>query len=527
MVWHHRAGWHEGMAVLLNKVVDKLLADLASCGHVWFHRFPITRRPLTGPGLAAPRGLDDTGPGRVDRPMAVRAFGHRCVRCDSCAAQAREYSESVPPPPWTAVDWAFRVAGKGGPATSVLQTSRAYTQWVRMASVCIYFQVHQPYRLRRYSVFDTEPTYFDHERDAHVIGDIARDCYLPASRLLLDLIKRHKGQFRFAFSLTGTAVEQLQRYCPEVVSLLKQMAATGCVEFLGETYHHSLTFLYSRDEFDAQIHQHARLMKELFGQTPGVFRNTELIYSNELAAGIGRGGPYHGILAEGADHVLGQRSPNHIYRAPGVPPVKLLLKNHELSDDIELRFSNERWTEYPLTADKFARWIDAINGDGCVCNLFMEYEVLGVLQRAETDIFDFLDALPDRVLQIGANDFKTPSQCLEAYESLEEYDVPHTISWADPERDLSAWVGNAMQSNALHELYKLEAPIKRSRDLQLLTDWRRLTASDHFYYMSTKYFSHGDAHKSFNPYESPYDGYINFMNVLDNLHTRLDSAAVV
>jgi alpha-amylase len=388
-----------------------------------------------------------------------------------------------------------------------------------MASVCFYFQVHQPYRLKRYSVFDTDHFYFDPHRNAAILHKVAEKCYLPATKLILDLVRKHDGQFRVAYSLTGCVMEQLRDYCPEMIDLLRDLAQTGCVEFIGETYYHSLSFLYSRDEFRQQIDMHAKLMQDTFGQTPTVFRNTELIYNNELAQYIAGMGRHKAIIAEGADHVLGFRSPNYLYRPPGDHDIRLLLKNYRLSDDIAFRFSNRSWSEWPLTAEKFARWVNQINGDGFFCNLFMDYETFGEHQWADTGIFEFLSALPETILASG-NDFKTPSQCAQSQEPVGEYDVPHMISWADTERDLSAWLGNAMQSNALHELYRLESPIKATGDAQLLTDWRRLTTSDHFYYMCTKYFADGDVHKYFNPYESPYDSYINFMNVLDNLRTR-------
>ncbi len=394
-----------------------------------------------------------------------------------------------------------------------------------MASVCFYFQVHQPYRLCRYSVFDTAPTYFDGERDAQLMARIAETSYLPATRLLLDLIDKYDGRFRVTFSLSGSVIELFKRYCPQMMGLLQKLAATGCVEFLGETYYHSLAFLYSRDEFKAQIELHTQLINKLFGQTPRVFRHTEMIYSNDLAVYLNSLGRYHGMLVEAVDPILGYRSPNYLYCPPGVPSVKLLLANHRLGDDIALRFSNTCWTEYPLTPDKFARWISQINGDGYVCNLLMEYEVFGHHQPAQTGIFDFLAELPDAMWAAGDNEFRTASQCIEAYDSVGEYDVPHMISWADTQRDVSPWLGNAMQSNALHELYNLEAAVKRADDPQLLVDWRRLTASDHFYFMSTQYFADGDAYRYFNPYESPYDGYINFMNVLDNLRSRADRTA--
>ena len=392
-----------------------------------------------------------------------------------------------------------------------------------MASICLYFQVHQPNRLRRYSVFDTDFSYFDEHRNRQILDKVAGKCYLPATEQILEMVRRFEGRFRVAYSLTGVIIEQFRQWCPRMIELLQQLAATGCVEFLSETYHHSLAFLYSRDEFKDQVELHRQLMQDLFGQTPHVFRNTELIYNNELAHYVSRLGGYHGVIAEGADHVLGFRSPNYLYTPPNGEGIKLLLKNYRLSDDIAFRFSNRGWEDWPLTADKFARWVHQINGDGYVCNLFMDYETFGEHQWADTGIFEFLKALPQELFKVGdgANDFKTPTECIAAYPSVGEYDVPHMISWADTERDLSAWLGNAMQSNALHELYKLEQPIKQAGDEPLLADWRRLTTSDHFYYMCTKYFADGDVHKYFNPYESPYDSYINFMNVLDNLRSRM------
>jgi len=389
-----------------------------------------------------------------------------------------------------------------------------------MASVCFYFQVHQPYRLRRYSVFDTDRHYFDEYKNAEICRKVAHKCYLPANRTFLDAIRRHDGRFRIAYSITGVALDQFQQYAPEVLDTLHELNATGSVEFLDETYHHTLSFLYSREEFRQQVELHRRKIKDLFGQEPRVFRNTELIYNNDLAHFVSHMG-YDAILSEGADHVLGYRSPNYVYRPPHAPKLKLLLKNYRLSDDIAFRFSNRAWEQWPLTAEKFAQWVNQINGNGFVCNLFMDYETFGEHQWADTGIFDFVRHMPDEILKLRDNDFLTPSQVIDRHDAVGEIDVPHMISWADTERDLSAWLGNAMQSNALHELYKLEGAVKEKGDPELLSDWRRLGTSDHFYYMSTKYWADGDVHKYFSPYESPYDGYINFMNVLDNVQARI------
>jgi alpha-amylase len=339
--------------------------------------------------------------------------------------------------------------------------------------------------------------------------------------MLLDVIKQHEGRFRCAFSITGMVLEQFQQHVPEVIDTFHQLNQTGCVEFLSETYYHSLSFLYSKDEFREQVEMHRNRIKELFGQEPRVFRNTELIYNNDLATFISHMG-YDGILTEGADQILGYRSPNFPYRPPHASKLKVLLKNYRLSDDIAFRFSNRAWEQWPLTAEKFARWVSQINGHGFLCNLFLDYETFGEHQWADTGIFDFMRHLPGEVMKAsGENNFITPSQAIDRFEPAGDLDVPHMISWADTERDLSAWLGNAMQSNALHELFKLEAPLKQKGDPRLLADWRRLQSSDHFYYMCTKYWADGDVHKYFSPYESPYDSYINFMNVLDNIQTRL------
>ena len=388
-----------------------------------------------------------------------------------------------------------------------------------MASVCFYFQVHQPYRIRNYTIFDTDNNYFDDSKNAEICRKVANKCYLPANLLMLDLIKKYKGRFKLSYSITGVLLEQLQLYAPQVLTTFQELAATGCVEFLAETYYHSLSFLYSREEFIEQIKIHKKTIKNLFGQTPKIFRNTELIYNNQLASLIEQIGGFDTILAEGADHILGYRSPNFVYRPPN-SSMKLLLKNYRLSDVIAFRFSNRDWSEWPVKADKFASWVNAVNGNGYVVNLFMDYETFGEHQWEDTGIFSFLRHLPEEILKHPDNDFKTPSEVVAAYEPVGVFDVPYTISWADIERDLSAWLGNHMQQNALTELYRLEAKIKAANNKDIIADWRNLQISDHFYYMCTKYFADGDVHKYFNPYDSPYDSYINFMNVLDNLNSR-------
>jgi len=390
----------------------------------------------------------------------------------------------------------------------------------RMASVCFYFQVHQPFRLRHFTVFDKNDRYFDEYKNASICRKVANKCYLPANRLLLKIIRRFEGRFKIAYSITGVLLEQLLSYAPEVVSTFDALAQTGCVEFLAETYYHSLSFLYSPDEFAEQIEKHCETIESFFGQKPKVFRNTELIYNNDLARYIESMGRFDAIITEGADHILQGRSPNFVYRPKGCDRIKLLLKNYSLSDDIAFRFSNRQWSQWPLTADKFARWVHKVNGNGNVVNLFMDYETFGEHQWEDTGIFNFLKHLPEKILEHPDNDFKTPGEVAGTYDAAGTVDVPHIISWADTERDLSAWLGNPLQSGAIHELYRLERKVKDADDEKLISDWRKLQVSDHFYYMCTKYFADGDVHKYFNPYDSPYDCYINFMNVLDNLQSR-------
>jgi len=410
-----------------------------------------------------------------------------------------------------------------------------------VTSVCIYFQVHQPYRIRGYSVFDEDPFYFDNETNRQICEKVAEKCYRPATRLLLDLVRRHEGRFKVAFAVTGTALDQFEEWAPDIIEMLQELGSTGACEFIGETSHHSLSFLFSPDEFDAQVQQHRERLEKLFGAAPTVFRNTELTYLNRLAAHLEKQGTWRGVLCEGVDRLLGYRSPNYVYLPPASggmaaedqpidQRVRLLLKNYRLSDDIAFRFSDRNWSEWPLRAEQFAEWVNQINGDGYLCNLFMDYETLGEHQWAETGIFEFLDALPQKILDVslGHNDFVLPSEAIERYAPTGEYDVPDATSWADTERDLSAWLGNAMQENAAAELYRLEAAVKAvdtERDPWLLEDWRKLTTSDHLYYMCTKFWADGDVHKYFSPYDSPYEAYINFMNVLDNVRARTERAA--
>ena len=389
-----------------------------------------------------------------------------------------------------------------------------------MTTVCFYFQVHQPFRLRRYRVFDFgNPDYFDDARNGEILRRVAHKCYLPMNELLLRLIRQHRGRFRVAFAVSGTALEQFEAYAPEVLDSFRQLARTGCVEFLAETYYHSLSFVFDREEFDAQVELHVAKVEQLFGQHPRVFRNTELIFNNDLAAHVSALG-FSGVLAEGVDRVLGWRSPNFLYSAVGEPGIKLLLKNYRLSDDVAFRFSDVGWTEHPLTAERYSQWIDAANGCGDVVNLFMDYETFGEHQWTETGIFEFMARLPEEVLRHPDNEFVTPSEVVDSHVVRGELDYPDFTSWADVERDLTAWLGNPMQEVASRELYDLRSAVLASGDEGLLRDWRKLTTSDHLYYMCTKWFADGDVHKYFNPFDSPYEGYINFTNALNDVAAR-------
>lgn len=394
-----------------------------------------------------------------------------------------------------------------------------------MKSVCFYFQVHQPYRVKRYRVFDigTDAEYFNDRSETdlnnrRILEKVAAKSYIPATRLLIDLLKRHP-EMKVSFSFSGIALEQLERYAPEAIELFKQLIDTGRVEVLGETYYHSLAFFYSPTEFEQQVGKHRDVIRRIFGVRPRVFRNTELSYRNDLAHWADRHG-YLGILAEGWDPILGWRSPNYVYRPSGAEHTRLLLKNYRLSDDVAFRFSSRDWAEWPLTAEKYGTWLGAAEGD--TVNLFMDYETFGEHQWEETGIFSFLDQLPRELSENGGIDFKTPSEVVQSYEAKDEVDIPHIVTWADTDRDLTAWVGNPMQKAAIEAIYGLEDSVIRSNDGRLLEDWRKLQTSDHFYYMCTKWFADGDVHAYFSPYESPYDAYIAYMNALSDLRLRVE-----
>lgn len=390
-------------------------------------------------------------------------------------------------------------------------------------SICLYFQVHQPTRLRLYRFFDIgkDSHYYDDFTNRTILKRIAQKCYLPMNELLLDAIKSSKGKVRCAFSISGSALEQFDRYAPEVLESFKALAATGSVEFLCETYNHSLASLASNEEFERQVLKHEAAVEHYLGVTPKVFRNTELIYSDSIAEQVKALG-FKTILTEGARHIMGWMSPNYIYSPEGVKGVKLLLRNYSLSDDIAFRFSNRGWSEWPLSSDKYIGWLKASEGD--IVNLFMDYETFGEHQGEECGIFDFMRAVTKGIAKDPELEFVTPSRAATKHKSVGELSVPEPISWADEERDLSAWLGNELQKDAYNKLYGLEEKLSILDDADLWTEYGHLQESDHLYYMCTKFFSDGEVHSRFNPYATPYEAFINYMNVLSDFIIRVDNA---
>lgn len=390
-------------------------------------------------------------------------------------------------------------------------------------TLCLYFQVHQPVRLRKYHFFDIgkNSDYYDEFTNRTITRRVAERCYLPANRVMLDLIKRYGKNFKVSFSISGMAIEQFRQYAPEVIESFQALAETGCVEFLAETYSHSLAALVDEGEFKKQVKLHSDLMKELFGVKPVSFRNTELIYSDhigEVVAGMG----YTTMLTEGARHILGWKSPDYVYTNSINPKLKLLLKNFRLSDDIAFRFSDQSWDQWPLTADKYASWLNAADGE--IVNLFMDYETIGEHQKGDTGIFDFLANLPEQVFATHNFEFLTPKEAAKKHQPIAPLHVPYPISWADEERDVTAWLGNELQTEAFEELYKMRPKVDALKDEALREDFDCLQASDHFYYMCTKMFSDGAIHKYFTPYDTPYEAFINYMNVLSDFILRVNEA---
>lgn len=390
-----------------------------------------------------------------------------------------------------------------------------------MKTVCFYFQVHQPWRLKTYRFFNmgNDHNYLDDFTNRSIMQKVARQCYLPMNALLLNLIEENKGAFKCSFSITGSAIEQFKAYAPEVLESFKKLAATGCVEFLGETYSHSLSSLYSVDEFKSEVKLHSAMLKEEFGVKPTAFRNTELIYSDDIAKAV-EGMGFKTMLAEGAKHILGWKSPNFVYTDAVDNKLRLLLRNYKLSDDIAFRFSNEGWPEWPLSADKFAQWVASETGD--VVNLFMDYETFGEHQKASTGIFDFMKALPAALLRTGEVEFATVSEASKKLQPVAVLHCPHAMSWADEERDVTAWLGNDLQNEAFAKLYALASKVKKAKNKDFEYVWHFMQNSDHFYYMATKWFSDGDVHSYFNPYGSAYEAFINYMNVLADFEIELN-----
>lgn len=394
-------------------------------------------------------------------------------------------------------------------------------------AIVLYLHVHQPWRVRPYSVFEAgyDHNYFydpDLESDANnekIMRKVAEKSYLPMNQTLLELLNRHPD-FKCAISITGTVIEQMEQWAPDALKSFKELVSTGKVEVVAETYYHSLAFFYSKFEFAKQIRMHEEKVMEVFGVKPQILRNTELAYNNDLAYWADKAG-YKGILAEGWDPVLGWRSPNYVYRPAYTENIRLLMKNYRLSDDIAFRFSNRGWSEWPLTAEKYVGWLDQFPKEQTNFNLFMDYETFGEHQWADTGIFNFMHKFPELFLGHEGNTFMTPSEAIDAFEPVDDVDVPHTVTWADTERDLSAWLGNDMQTSAIQQLYDMEADVLSTENLELITDWRRLQTSDHVYYMCVKYFNDGDVHAYFSPYDSPYDAFIYFMNALRDLKLRV------
>ncbi|OIP00629.1 MAG: alpha-amylase [Bacteroidetes bacterium CG2_30_33_31] len=394
-----------------------------------------------------------------------------------------------------------------------------------MRSICFYFQVHQPFRLKKYRFFDIgkDHHYYDDYQNSYIIRRVSDKCYLPMNQVLLDLINEYGSNFKIAFSISGTAIDQFERYAPDVIESFKKLAATGSVEFLSETYTHSLSALKSKTEFTTQVKKHQNKIKELFNIEPQTFRNTELIYSDEIGSMVDDMG-FKTMLTEGAKHIMGWKSPNYMYCNAINPRLKLLLKNFQLSDDIAFRFSQNSWPAWPLTTEKFVGWLNEIDQNEEVVNLFMDYETFGEHQWESTGIFEFMKALPGKVLGMSNFTFNTPSELSDKLQVIAPIHVQHPISWADEERDLTAWLGNELQDEAYNKLYQMEEKVKAVNDYNLTIDWEYLQTSDHFYYMCTKWFSDGDVHKYFNPYGTPYEAFINYMNVFSDFEIRVNEA---
>ncbi len=407
-----------------------------------------------------------------------------------------------------------------------LQSLTPGVVYMSQRGIVLYLHVHQPWRVRDYTIFDTASSHeyyngnADNDRNnERVLRKVADKSYRPMNAVLKRLLDRHP-EFRVSLSITGTFIEQAERWTPDVLDDFRALVATGRVEIVAETYYHSLAFFYSREEFERQVEAHKQKIRDVFGVETSVFRNTELSYNDELGKWADEYG-FKGILAEGWDPVLEWRSPNQVYRPPNTENISLLLKNYRLSDDVAFRFSNRDWSQWPLTADTYNQWMHASIQDHPLVNLFMDYETFGEHQWEDTGIFDFFETFVGKWLDNPDNTFYTVSEAIDAHRPAAELSMPQTVTWADSERDRTAWLGNNMQQEALRYLYALEHDILRTGDLGLIADWRNLQTSDHVYYMCTKWFTDGDVHAYFSPYESPYDAFLYFMNALRDVRYRL------
>lgn len=396
-----------------------------------------------------------------------------------------------------------------------------------MRAICLYLHMHQPIRYREYSIFNVSNNsnyfyddYHGRQSNERIFRKVTEKSYKPMLSLLERSMKKHPD-FKVSLSITGTWLEQAEKWAPELIAQIQHMVNIGQVEIISETYYHSLAFFYNIEEFDAQVDAHTAKIQSLFGVTPQIFRNTELAYNDGLAQWAEAKG-YKGILAEGWDKVLGWRSPNHVYRPQGCEKLRLLLKNYRLSDDIAFRFSNRGWKEWPLSVPKYQNWINHDCLRGNLINLFMDFETFGEHQWADTGIFKFMEHLIDSWLGEYENKFITASEACDLMEPVDEISMPSTVTWADTERDLSAWLSNAMQTSAMDTLYSMRDQILESNDMQLISDWRLMTTSDHPYSMCTKYWNDGDVHAYFSAYASPYESFMYFMNVIRDIEYRLN-----
>jgi len=393
--------------------------------------------------------------------------------------------------------------------------------------IVLYLHAHQPYRIRKYTAFDTTYShdYFDgSDADSgfdnkQIFNKVADKSYRPMNALLEKLLNEHP-EFKLSLSLTGVFLEQAEQWAPDVLEGFKRLVKTGRVEIISETYYHSLAFFYSRDEFEQQVEMHRQKIRDIFEIETNVFRNTELSYNNELAKWADDYG-FKGILAEGWDPILEWRSPNYVYKPVGTKNIRLLMKNYHLSDDVAFRFSDKSWSQWPLNADTYNDWVNTSIADKSIVNLFMDYETFGEHQWQDTGIFDFYEAFVSKWLDNPANTFYTVSDAINNFEPAGEISMQDTVTWADTERDLTAWTGNSMQREALRYIYELEKDVINSGDIKIISDWRKLQASDHFYYMCTKWFKDGDVHAYFSPYESPYLGFLYYMNAMRDIRWRL------